>query len=248
MDGAATQRQSAAAACEPISRHQLVLLVQQQQAAQGILDLAAQHAQQLDAELLMACFAELLRHRASAKKLSGTHAGTASLLSACQTAPVTSAQALTIAPAAAALKLQLSPSLLDRFMVLAGEDKPAVWSAVRGLGAFAALDARPSSLHLDALLLQTVARAQGDARMQRAALERVIRHSRRPDLMLLAGAHSQAAARRADISSLLTHRAWSLYQCLMALRSRPLSQWSMLSGSACQQTLACLRLQVAGWP
>ena len=175
-----------------VSQHQLVLLVQQQQTAQGILDLAMQHEQQLDAELVMTCFAELVRHTASARQLSSMHSGTTSLLSACQRVPLTPAQAVSIAPAAAALKLRLPPALLDRLMALASSTKLLLWDAVRGLGAFAALDSRPSSPQLDALLLQIVVRAHGDARMLRAAMTRVAKRSKRPDQMLLKDIQSPA--------------------------------------------------------
>ena len=176
---------------QSISQHQMVLLVQQQRTAQGILDPAVQHEQQLDAELLMICFSELVRHAAGARQLCSMHPGTTSLLSACQRVPLSPAQAVSIAPAAAALKLRLPPTLLDRLMALASSKKLLLWDAVRGLGAFAALDSRPSRLQLNALVLQTVVRAHVDARMLRAALSRMAKRSKRPDQMLLAGVQSQ---------------------------------------------------------
>ena len=183
---------SSASAPKTLGQHQLVLLVQQQQTAQGILDLAMQHEQQLDTELVMTCFTELVRHTASARQLCSMHSGTHSLLSACQRVPLTPAQAASIAPAAAALKLRLPHALLDRLLVLAGSKRLILWDAVRALGAFAALDSRASSPQLDALLLQVVIRAHGDARMLRAAMTRVAKRSKRPDQMLLAGNQIQA--------------------------------------------------------
>ena len=179
---------------ESLTRHRLVLHFQQQKTAMDVLEAAVQHEQQLDAVLLTVCFSKLARHSYKVRQQCRSHPGMAALLSACQKAPLSPAQAVSIATAAATVRPQLPAVLLDRLMVLASDDQLGAQESVDGLVALAALDSRPGSAHLEALLLRIVSRLHTNAQHLRAALSGLAKQSKRPDRMLLASASSWTEA------------------------------------------------------
>ena len=181
---------------EPSSRHQLVMSLQQQSTAEGVLDLVVQHEQQLDSVLLAVCFQKLAKYSHHAKHLCRTHAGTACLLAAAQRLPLSPVQAVSIVSCSVDLRLQpqLPAALLDRLMLLASDCNLSAADSVAGLEAMAALDSRPDSVNLEALLLRVVSSVYAQPSRLKAALVGMYRHSRRPDRMLLSTADSWAEA------------------------------------------------------
>ena len=205
---------------EVMDRHRLVLHFQQQRTAVGVLENAVQHEQQLDAVLLTVCFSKLAKHSYKIRQQCRSHPGMASLLAACQKAPLSPAQAVSIAAAAAELKPQLPSALLDRLMVLASDSQLGAQESVDGLTAFAALDTRPDSAHLEALLLRVVTRLHASAKHVNCALAGLVKHSKRPDIMLLASASSWADALPGHACPLDVQARPSTLPCVCFTRSQ----------------------------
>ena len=84
--------------------------------------------------------------------------------------------------------------LLDDLMLLAGSEMLDAWDSVNGLVALSALDSRPDSSYLEALLLRVICRVHASKDQVSRVLTGLAQHSKRPDLMMVSSARSWAEA------------------------------------------------------